>query len=1116
MGKLKIILLGSLLAATTQAASVNLDLQGDSASTYSEQGAYADSGNNFWNSSQDRMTTLVASDSLTATPLGVTISADSRHAFSLSNDLMADYAYAKDADITVGITGLVPGDSYDLYVYCQGDNLDQTAVVTLGSTTKSTTGDLSGNFVENGNFVVITATADASGEINGTVARNGSRYVAINGIQIVGDFSAAPAVFVHPGISHKQSDLERMKYMLETGEDPWMATYQLMEASSYSSYDYVLHGNSTNTVVDFNSLQHDGFAAYYNALMWNLTGDERHAQKCVEIFNAWVNVKEVPTTMSLYSGRSIWKMLEGAEIIKSTYAGWSTADMNKFKAMLVYPGYSSSVEPTAAISSKNVTFYWSMYNGDPVRHGNQGLFGMRGVMAMGIFLDNEVMYDRALRYLQGLPPREDDLPYAAGPPISSGIPQSSSNIYYDEFDVYDRGSIHPDMGYNEVMSHYIWENGQCQESSRDQAHGLGGVSIITEMCEMAWNQGDDLYGHLDDRPLLGLEFYFRYNLSYEHVYSDQLTPWEPTVESGEFIQRLDQSGRWKSLKINPYEGANITAADLNRGQHNLNPIYEMNLGHYRDRMNVDPSKYKWLERGFDVMTAALGVENDANGVDHPGWGGMKFRRVSPGDPIRGFSSNGLPIYSMNILPMTIEAENYDYFTVNGEEHTYHDLTSTNSGGQYRADEGVDITTCSEGGYALTDLEDGEWITYTVHVEEAGEYRLAVRYAGVAEGAIRFSFGTQDVTGDVILPATGSTNTWATTTVAEHIPLSKGVQSLRVTISGASRAYNLQSLIVTRTGDDLSSIHIEAEDHDAFSGTQVETCSDDGGGQNVSYISNGNWCQYDDVTLSGSSVLFSARVARPSGRPDSTLEVRLDSPTGTPIGSIDVPETGGWQEWDTIETELDPVEGTHSIVLVFVEAGTPTDAAMMNLNWIEFQAEESPVAPSGLAAAPLSATQIDLSWLPETRVSEYHLKRATVSGGPYTVLVNGPSATTYTDSGLLAGTNYYYVIRTVIQGVESADSAEVVAVPSAPLNEGDGVIGTVEISSDGAGGQRFELSVPNLELGHNAQVFTSASLMDPDWQPATDVMPGTGGAMLIEIPIQSAQTNLFYKLNVWRQ
>ncbi len=73
-----------------------------------------------------------------------------------------------------------------------------------------------------------------------------------------------------------------------------------------------------------------------------------------------------------------------------------------------------------------------MYNGDAGRHGNQGLFAMRGLMAMGIFMDNDIIYDRAVRYLTGLPHRADDLPYPSGPRSVSANP-SSTYDYYDEY-----------------------------------------------------------------------------------------------------------------------------------------------------------------------------------------------------------------------------------------------------------------------------------------------------------------------------------------------------------------------------------------------------------------------------------------------------------------------------------------------------------------------------------------------------------------------------------------------------------------------------------------------------------------------------------------------------------
>ncbi len=617
-------------------------------------------------------------------------------------------------------------------------------------------------------------------------------------IQVVGTLAVFLAImngaqaqrsFVHPGISHKQSDLERMKLQVEAGKEPWLATYGLMQKSGKASYDYRVQGKPGQTSMKgHGAFINDGFAAYYNALMWNITGDERHAQKCVEIFKAWSDLKRIEDQFPLNNGRGPWKMLEGAEIIRSTYDGWAQADIEKFQAMLVYPGWSGTKVPEEAIRNRDCTFYWNIYQGDPARHGNQGLFAYRSLMAMGIFCDNEMMYDRALRYLKGQPHRPDDLPYPSGPPILSER-LGSSNEYYDEYRQTGRDDRIEDYGYNEVIEHYIYENGQCQESARDQAHALGGVSIISAMCEMAWNQGDDLYGHLDNRVLKGLEFYFRYNLSLEHAYPDQPEPWEPTVESGEFIKRSDRTGRWTSLKINPWVASNFDRQS--RGLHNFNGIYEMNLGHYKYRLGLPASETKWLERGFQVMTDKMGVEDDAHAVDHPGWGGIKFRRVSPGDPIRGFDADGLPLYAMHSIPCAIEAEHYDFFPIDGNGRTYYDTTEGNRYQTYRSDD-MDIVKLPDDGHALSELMDGEWLTYTVYVPRSGNYDLRVRYMAREEGQIRFGFQEQAVTEAVTLPVTDE---WETFTVARDVPLEQGVQQMTVTILGQNAAYILDQLII---------------------------------------------------------------------------------------------------------------------------------------------------------------------------------------------------------------------------------------------------------------------------------------------------------------------------------
>jgi hypothetical protein len=128
--------------------------------------------------------------------------------------------------------------------------------------------------------------------------------------------------------------------------------------------------------------------------------------------------------------------------------------------------------------------------------------------------------------------------------------------------------------------------------------------------------------------------------------------------------------------------------------------------------------------------------------------------------------------------------------------------------------------------------------------------------------------------------------------------------------------------------------IQAESCSAKNGTQTETTTDTGGGQDVGYIANGCWLEYDNVAFgSAGATQFKARVASGAGSNVSGLvEVTLDSPTATPVGSFAVGNTGGWQAWETIPANISTVTGTHKVYLVF-SSGQPAD--FVNVNWFTF-------------------------------------------------------------------------------------------------------------------------------------------------------------------------------------
>ncbi|SBT46863.1 carbohydrate-binding protein [Micromonospora auratinigra] len=127
--------------------------------------------------------------------------------------------------------------------------------------------------------------------------------------------------------------------------------------------------------------------------------------------------------------------------------------------------------------------------------------------------------------------------------------------------------------------------------------------------------------------------------------------------------------------------------------------------------------------------------------------------------------------------------------------------------------------------------------------------------------------------------------------------------------------------------------VQAEAFNAQNGVQVEACAE--GGQDIGWLANGDWARYDNVDFGSTPPKdFVARVASGAASGVSGLvEVRLDSPTATPIGSFAIGDTGGWQSWRSVPGNVATVTGRHSVYLTF-SSGQPAD--FVNVNWFTFR------------------------------------------------------------------------------------------------------------------------------------------------------------------------------------
>ena len=158
-----------------------------------------------------------------------------------------------------------------------------------------------------------------------------------------------------------------------------------------------------------------------------------------------------------------------------------------------------------------------------------------------------------------------------------------------------------------------------------------------------------------------------------------------------------------------------------------------------------------------------------------------------------WSYSGTP-YS---IPGKIEAENFDK---GGEGVSYHDTDTTNTGGQYRHNVGVDIERCNEGGYAITDIRKGEWLNYAVKVDTSGKYNLVVKVSSVVGGkTFHIELDHVNISGPIEVPNTGGNQIWQTINIS--IPqITKGLKIMRIVMD--SDSFNLDYIKLVYTGNTL--------------------------------------------------------------------------------------------------------------------------------------------------------------------------------------------------------------------------------------------------------------------------------------------------------------------------
>ncbi|GAA1115477.1 hypothetical protein GCM10009630_11160 [Kribbella jejuensis] len=422
-----------------------------------------------------------------------------------------------------------------------------------------------------------------------------------------------PAAIRHPGLLHDVDDLRRMRECVANRVSPVYDGYLAMAANSRSSYDYVVRNVGQITSWGrgpanyMNEAVSDSGAAYQNALMWSATGDVRYADKARDILDAWSASLGAITGADgqLGVGLQVFKFANAAEILRhSEYDGWAPDAVRRCE------------------ESFRTVWYPAVSGNALFANGNWDLAALQAILSIAVFCDDRVMLENAIRYA------------VAG------------------------------AGNGRIEHIVVSATGQGQESGRSQSYAQLALGLLANCAAVAWNQGVDLFGHLDNRILDGFEYTARYNLG------DDTVP---------FTVDLDRTGKYIKKVI----------STINRGA--FQPIYELAYAHYVSRRGLQaPNVERVLFR--DGKRSIEGTSDD-----HPAWGTFTQARTPvpqsppaapPGTP-SGLTAHATDVGVVLTWASSVEPRSGDAAS------SYTILRATRSGSFTVVAEGIRATTYTD-------------------------------------------------------------------------------------------------------------------------------------------------------------------------------------------------------------------------------------------------------------------------------------------------------------------------------------------------------------------------------------------------------------------------------------
>lgn len=366
----------------------------------------------------------------------------------------------------------------------------RTAIGTGG--TSGGAGGATGGRSELGGTGGVTSGGTAGTDAGGTTAAGGGGMATGGGGGGDGSAGAAtsdgggadgtsPGTFVHPGIVVNKGMLDYVKANITS--EPYKSALAKAAASPQGSKEYTPRPRATVECGPYSQPDNgctdetrDAAAAYTHALLWYYSGDVAHANKAIEILNAWSSTVQQHTNSNapLQAAWTAEVFPRAAEILRYSNAGWSEEDAIRFGTML-----------------KDV-YLPRVIEGSP-NNGNWELSMIEAVINIGIYNDDVPTFEKGISMWRQRTPAylylQADGPAPVPPPRGSRTGAALTAFWYDQETLVD---------------------GLCQETCRDLGHVQYGLAALVNSGQTAGIQGIDVLGEEATRITAAMEFHAQF------------------------------------------------------------------------------------------------------------------------------------------------------------------------------------------------------------------------------------------------------------------------------------------------------------------------------------------------------------------------------------------------------------------------------------------------------------------------------------------------------------------------------------------------------------------------------------------------------------------------------